>query len=113
MTGAGAMSFRVRDRAYHLPAELVREVVRVEPITPVPRSAAHARGLTSVRGRLVPVVDLSVLLGHPPSAIADGSRLLLVASGTRLLGLLVDRVDRLSAVPDGEPLDLAALLEAR
>lgn len=107
----GAMSFWVCEREYHLPAEVVREVVRVEPITPVPRSAPRARGLTSLRGRLVPVVDLAVALGHPPARVDDASRLLLVASGARLLGLLVDRVGRLSAEPDGEPLDLGAVLE--
>lgn len=90
----------------------VQEILRVGPIAPIPRAARRARGLTRVRGRLVPVVDTAVALGLPASPLGDDSRIVLVSRGARLLGLLVDRVSGLRAAGEGEEtLEIDRLLE--
>jgi chemotaxis signal transduction protein len=43
----------------------VREVLRVGDITRVPEAPPHIRGVTSVRGRILPVVELRTRLGLP------------------------------------------------
>jgi purine-binding chemotaxis protein CheW len=80
----------------------VLEIVRTPAISRLPLTSAEVPGVTSVRGEVVPVLDLGVrLLG----AAADRSgRLVLVrhhASGS-LVGLLVDGVDALMAVAEEE-----------
>jgi chemotaxis signal transduction protein len=106
-----AVVFRVRRRDYALPVDRVREVIRVGEITPVPHAARGARGLTCVRGRLLPVIDAAVLLGHAPAAIDGESRLVIVAAGgARMIAILVDRVGGLRDGGGAELLDVTQLI---
>lgn len=82
---------------YALPIERVREIVRLRPITPVPRVPAAVRGVLSLRGEIVQVLDLRIRLGLPPSALDEGGRrrhriVVLHGEDGQLAGVLVDRV---------------------
>jgi purine-binding chemotaxis protein CheW len=115
MNAAGVVRFWVGGAEFALDVAAIQEVLRVGPIASVPRAAPRARGLTRVRGRLVPIVDTAVALGFPPARLADESRILLVARGARLVGLLVDRIAGLDRGEAGERavvLELDRLLEA-
>ena len=84
------VTFDIAGEIYGLPVECVDEALRVTTITRLPYSPAVVRGMTQVRGRILPVVDLRVRLGHPPIPTGDRSRILVVYSRGRNLGLLVD-----------------------
>ena len=57
------LAFEVAGAPYALPVECVREIVRLRSITPVPRTPAEVRGVISLRGEIVQVVDLRRRLG--------------------------------------------------
>ncbi len=59
--------FRVGARVFGTEARYVYEVVVSGSITQVPTARPYILGITLVRGRLVPVISLSELLGTPPS----------------------------------------------
>lgn len=82
------------DDPYALPVERVREIVRLRPITPVPRMPAAVCGVLSLRGEIVQVIDLRTCLGLPPSSTASPRRRIVVLHGEdgQMAGLLVDRV---------------------
>jgi purine-binding chemotaxis protein CheW len=84
------VTFDIAGEVYGLPVECVDEALRVTTITRLPYAPAVVRGMTQVRGRILPVVDLRVRLGHPPIPTGDRSRILVVYSRGRNLGLLVD-----------------------
>lgn len=87
------LSFEIDGAPYAIPVERVREIVRIGPITPVPRVPADVRGVISLRGEIVQVVDLRRRLGSPPAEIGRASRIVVVFSESgRLAGLLVDAV---------------------
>lgn len=68
------------------------EVIPVPDITPVPLTRPWFKGMANIRGKLYSVVDFPALLGRPPVAVGDQSRLLLVGERFRLAAaLLVDR----------------------
>jgi purine-binding chemotaxis protein CheW len=94
------MTFSVRGEPYALPLAELREVIRVERITPIPRAPAHARGLTSVRGRLVPVIDAAIALGGAPCPTGGAARILIVHHDHRPLGILVEEVAGLVVASD-------------
>ncbi len=78
---------------YALPVERVREIVRLRPITPVPRVPSEVLGVISLRGEIVQVVDLRRRLGLEERAPARASRIVIVhGMDGRVAGLLVDRV---------------------
>jgi purine-binding chemotaxis protein CheW len=49
--------------AYGIGALRVREIIRLQKITPVPQMPAFVKGVTNLRGRVIPVVDLRVKFG--------------------------------------------------
>ena len=87
------MTFALDTETYALPVRPIQEVLRVASITRVPHAPEPIRGVTQLRGRVIPVIDLRQRLGLPTSeALGRSSRILVVSSKRRLLGLLVDRV---------------------
>src|SRR4026207_1038895 len=60
------ITFRLDGEEFGLPVETVREVNRVGDITRVPQSPPHIRGVTNLRGRILPVVEIRSRLGLAP-----------------------------------------------
>lgn len=95
------LTFRLDDSPYALPVERVREIVRIRPITPVPRVPVDVRGVISLRGEIVQVVDLRRRLGLATREPGRSSRIIVVHGGDgRVAGLLVDAVREVLSVSD-------------
>ncbi|SFC32208.1 CheW protein [Nocardioides terrae] len=70
----------------------VQEVLRHQPMTPVPRASEGVKGLINLRGQIVTAVDLRFRLGLPPRT---GERLpmnVIVRSRGEVISLLVDDI---------------------
>jgi purine-binding chemotaxis protein CheW len=99
------VSFALDKETYAFPVTSVQEILLVEDITRIPHAPKPVRGVTNMRGRILPVVDLRVRLGLPKAPITERTRILVSSSRGRLLGLLVDgvrqvmRIDRLHIQP--------------
>src|SRR6202043_157816 len=84
------VTFELAGELYALPVARIQEIRRARGITRVPHAPPPVRGIANLRGKVLVVVDLRLRLGLPP-AVADGrSRILVVSSRQRSLGLLVD-----------------------
>lgn len=102
------VSFGLAGETFALPVDPVHEVVRPSSITRVPHAPFPIRGVTNLRGRVVPVIDLRLRLELPAGEITRASRIVVVGSRGRRLGLLVDSVrqvvhlaaDRIQPPPD-------------
>ncbi len=86
------VAFSLAGEVFALPVTPVREVVRVAAITRVPHAPKPIRGVTNRRGRVIPVIDLRLRVELPEAALSRASRVIVVSSRGRLLGLLVDAV---------------------
>lgn len=93
MRGPGWVAVRVGNADFGLPIERVREVLHPPPMARVPMTPPAVRGVASVRGDVVPVVDLGRRLGLG-EAPAEGGRLVVVTHEVtgEPIGLLVDEV---------------------
>ncbi len=86
------LSFALATESYALPLSAIREILKPPPITEVPRAPRDVLGIISVRGRITTVIDLRRRLRLPEGGHDKHTRVLLVDSGTEVMGLLVDRV---------------------
>lgn len=95
------LGFRLGAASYALSVERVREIVRVQTITPIPRAPAWLRGVVSLRGEMVQVIDLRHRRGLPVAPLSRASRII-VLHGDRhgASGLLVDAVREVMRVPE-------------
>jgi len=90
--------FRLGRDRYALPLSAIRQV-QVAPgrYTRVPRAPASVRGVINLSGRVVPVIDLGMLLEvhHSGERL---ERLILLELGRRDLGLLVTYIDGIESI---------------
>ena len=92
------VAFVLDREEYGLPVESVREVLRVGELTRVPQAPPHIRGVTNVRGSILPVVEIRTRIGLDPLDPGPAARVVVLEIGERALGLLVDRVTRVAKV---------------
>jgi purine-binding chemotaxis protein CheW len=71
----------------------------VGEITRVPQSPPHIRGVTNLRGRILPVVEIRTRLGLAPLIPRSTARIIVAEVRGRVLGLLVDSVAQVQKVP--------------
>lgn len=93
------VTFVLDREEYGIPVVQVREVIRVSEITRVPQAPAHVRGVTNLRGRILPVVEIRTRLGLEPGVVSPRSRIVVVEVHDRVIGLLVDAVLQVAKVP--------------
>jgi len=91
--------FRLADEFYALDIQAVQEIVRMQNITSIPGSEYWVEGITNLRGRVVPVLDLrrrcSVAAGdHTPE-----TRIVVVNGQNGMVGLIVDAVTEVMRIP--------------
>ena len=86
---------------------IIRSVVELDAITPVPRAPAHIAGLAALRSRAMTVVDCRASLELPAPA-APGKRLgVVVELDEFLYALVVDEVEEVVPL-DGDPAEVRA-----
>jgi chemotaxis signal transduction protein len=94
--------FCVGDLKLLVPLDATSEVLEMPTLFPLPGAPAGIRGLANRHGRVVPVMDLSVLFQMSSNRRA-GSWLLICGKGDEAVGLLVENLpERKSFVQDDE-----------
>lgn len=89
--------FGLGDNVYGLDVMQVREIVRLVPVTPLPRAPELIEGVVDLRGHITPVVDLGRALGGEPVTETDQARIAVVELDELVFGLCVESaVDVLS-----------------
>jgi purine-binding chemotaxis protein CheW len=95
------LTFEVDSTPYAVPVERVREIIRIRPIIPVPRVPAEVRGVISLRGEIVEVVDLRRRLNLEPAEPVRSTRIIVVHSEDgKVAGIIVDAVCDVSRVSE-------------
>ncbi len=74
--------FRLGREYYGFSMEKISEIINIYSITPVPRAPRHLKGIISLRGRMIPVIDLKGLLNIAEEE-RDGQQQVL--KGTRMV----------------------------
>jgi purine-binding chemotaxis protein CheW len=101
----------------------VREIIRLQKITPVPQTPEFVKGVINLRGRVIPIIDLRVKFGLP-AELASRTCIVVVQVGQAgdppiPMGLIVDSVeevvnlasDLIEPAPDfGARIDTAYIL---
>jgi purine-binding chemotaxis protein CheW len=101
--------FSLHGERYGLPITAVREIIRYIPPSATATARGVIQGMISLRGRTLPIVDLSSRLGQQLE-VGAGTRILVLEVPGGAIGLIVDGVDGILPVPavQIEPLPLAS-----
>jgi purine-binding chemotaxis protein CheW len=85
--------------AYGVDIQRVQEIIRMQPITRVPNGPAGVEGVTNLRGRVIPVLDLRQRFGLAQTPPTRQSRIVVAELGEHAVGLVVDGVSEVLPVP--------------
>lgn len=100
-SGAGPLRlvcFDVRGQELALPIDDVRETLPVQPITRVVLTPPCLAGVFSLRGDIVPAIDLAILLGLARTEVRGDSRIVVISHGAGTAGIVVDRLRDLRTI---------------
>jgi len=91
--------FRLAEEYYALDIQAVQEIVRMQNITSIPGSDPWVEGITNLRGRVVPVIDLRRRCSVSVNEHSPETRIVVVSSSNGMVGLIVDAVSEVMRIP--------------
>ena len=98
--------FTLGREIYGIPILKVKNIESRMDITPVPGTPDFVRGLTNLRGKIIPVIDLKEKFGIGRIEQTDRTFIIIVdirtESGMQTNGLMVDTVSEVLDISEGE-----------
>ncbi len=86
------VGFMLAGRRFVAPMDHVSEILTVPRYTQVPGVKYWVGGVANLRGRLLPLIELAGFFGETSQGTSRSKRVLVIALGDRLDGLIVDGV---------------------
>lgn len=105
--------FDLGEEVYGVDISRVQEIIRMQAITQVPGAPHFVEGVINLRGKIIPVIDLHRRFGLPESDARRSSRIVVVETEGRVIGMVVDAVSEVlriasSAVEPPSPIVVGA-----
>ncbi|MEI6622255.1 MAG: chemotaxis protein CheW [Actinomycetes bacterium] len=94
------LDFGIRTERYACQTALVEEVLIMRDLAPIPGTPGYVLGITSVRGRIVAVLDLHLLLGSTPTQIAQACPIIVLRSATMEFAVAAESIGEVRQVPE-------------
>lgn len=86
--------FRLAEREFGIEIKSVVEILKAQKISVIPELPDFITGVITVRGDVIPVIDMRKRLGVKPQPTNE--RVIIVRSGTEKIGLVVDEVKEIA-----------------
>jgi len=100
------LTFFVAGEEYAVNILKVKEIIEYDTVTTVPNTAPWIRGVTNLRGNVVPVIDLAVKFGLPASPVSKFSCIVITEvsyDGEKLtMGVMADSVSQVLDLREDE-----------
>ncbi|MCX7793420.1 MAG: chemotaxis protein CheW [Thermodesulfovibrionales bacterium] len=106
-------SFRRGTSVYYIPVDILKEVVEVKEIFPVPLAPHYIRGAIPLRGTVIPVIDLNRLERRTDTAV-EPDMLMVVEVRGELIGFLSEGLPNFvfaESVPEDGIIDINKFFE--
>jgi len=93
------VSFMLDDVEYGVDILSVHEILRFPEMTRLPNTPPFIKGVINLRGNVIPVVDMRIRFGFPEGSITDLTRIIVVETGGKQVGIMVDNVYQVVRIP--------------
>ena len=92
------LTFSLDNVLYGVNVSQVREVKNFEGVTPVPYAPVYVRGVTNLRGEVIPVIDLRKRFGMDGNK-TENSNIMIIVQDKHPVGVMVDSVMEVLTLP--------------
>lgn len=87
------VEFELAHEKYGIRSSWVKEVFPLRDLTPIPCTPSYIMGITSIRGQIVPVMDIRRFFDLPSRGITNLNRLMIIRGEGMQIGVLADAIE--------------------
>jgi purine-binding chemotaxis protein CheW len=106
------LTFALGQEEYGIGILKVKEIIGMMPVTAVPRTQGHVKGVINLRGKVIPVVDLRLKFEMEEEDCTERTCIIVVEisgpSGSILTGIVVDAVSEVLSIKGSDIEDAPA-----
>lgn len=92
--------FDLANEHYGMDIAVVESIIKMQPITAVPRTPHFIEGVTNLRGAVLPVIDLRKRFALPVAEEDKDTRIVVVEMNEQTVGMVVDAVSEVPGVQE-------------
>ena len=92
--------FELDREFYGVNIAVVESIIKMQSITQLPQTPAYIKGVTNLRGTVLPVIDLSIRFGLESHSDTRQTRIIIVTMGSIKVGVMVDGVSEVLRISD-------------
>lgn len=92
------LCFRVAHEEYAISIMAIKEIIKPREVTEVPRMPQFISGVISLRGVVIPVMDMRARLSMPASQLTGRERIVVLKVDAGFCGIFVDEVVQVARV---------------
>ena len=93
------LTFALDNVSYGVNVHQVREVKNFEGVTPVPYAPKCVKGVTNLRGEVIPVIDLRKRFGMADKKSSEDTGIMVIVQDKHPIGVMVDSVMDVLTLP--------------
>lgn len=86
------VTFRLSTEEFGLDIMKVQEIIKLPPITVVPKAPDFVEGVINLRGNIIPVINLQKKFGVAHTGESQEARVIVIRVQDKTLGIVVDQV---------------------
>jgi purine-binding chemotaxis protein CheW len=94
--------FSMGSELYGIQIRYITEIIGIQPITAVPDIPEYIKGITNLRGKIIPVMDARLRLSKAERAYDDRTCIIVLDNGGTSTGLIVDSVSEVMTFKEEE-----------
>lgn len=101
------LTFTLGSESYGIEVLRVREIVRLQPITPVPHMPDYVLGVINLRGKVIPAIDLRIKFQLSDHSMGERTCIVIVMMNLSpdcktMAGLIVDAAEEVCIIPPSQ-----------
>jgi purine-binding chemotaxis protein CheW len=93
------VTFRLGNEEFGVNIHELQEIIRMMPITRVPKAPSFVEGVVNLRGQVIPIIELRKRIGMASAEHDKGTRIIVVQIDRKTVGFIVDQVGEVKRIP--------------
>ncbi len=95
------MTFKSGHEYFGLGIQYVQQIIQYQAVTTIPDTEDYIKGLINLRGRIIPVVDVSLRFKQGPCEYNDKTCILVINVKSTTVGLVVEQIAGVVEIKEG------------
>jgi purine-binding chemotaxis protein CheW len=92
--------FDLAQESFGVDISSVESIIKMQAITKIPHAPGFVEGITNLRGKVLPVIDLRKRFGLPGREPDNNSRIIIILINDTQMGMVVDGVSEVLTIMD-------------